>query len=349
MAVTHLTGGQWSLSVSSYGGGMTTTSQIILAHTPTGPVGRKNFGERVLTLPPLADGEFLVAVRWLSIDPTIRGWMAYDTYLPKIVEGDVIRSLGAGEVIETRNDKYPVGTRVTGMTGWQTHVIMSGGFRVPDGVEYEQALSVFGMTGLTAFVGIEDIGHPQAGETVVVSGAAGAVGSIAGQLAKAKGCRVIGIAGSDEKCDWVTQTLGFDDCINYKTADMSRALREECPDGIDVYFDNVGGEILNTVLGQINDHARIVLCGAIAGYDSSTLLPGPANLVNAIPRRATLQGFIVLDHYDRAGAAVAAMGPLLAEGKLTSQVHVLDGLNSAPVALADLFTGANTGKTLVRL
>ncbi len=328
---------------------MTTTSQITLAATPTGPVGPSNFGEQVVPLPPLADGEFLVAVRWLSIDPTIRGWMAYDTYLPKIAEGDVIRSLGAGEVIESLNDKYPVGTRVTGVTGWQTHVIMSGGFTIPDGVDYEDALSVFGMTGLTAYVGIEDIGEPKAGETVVISGAAGAVGSIAGQLAKAKGCRVVGIAGSDDKCNWVTDELGFDACINYKTADVGQALRAECADGIDVYFDNVGGEILNAVLGQINDHARIILCGAISGYDDPTLHAGPANLVNAIPRRAKLQGFIVLDHYDRAGAAVAQMGPLLADGRLKSQVHVLDGLSSAPQALADLFTGANTGKTLVRL
>lgn len=328
---------------------MTTTSQITLAATPTGPVGATNFGEQVVPLPPLADGEFLVAVRWLSIDPTIRGWMAYDTYLPKIAEGEVIRSLGAGEVIESRNDKFPVGARVTGVTGWQTHAIMSGAFRIPDGVDYEDALSVFGMTGLTAFVGIEDIGQPMAGETVVVSGAAGAVGSLAGQLAKAEGCRVVGIAGSDEKCNWVTEDLGFDACINYKTADIGKALRAECPDGIDVYFDNVGGEILNLVLGQINDHARIVMCGAIAGYDSPTLPPGPANIVNAIPRRAKLQGFIVLDHYDRAGAAAAAMAPLLADGRLKSAVHVVDGLAAAPDALAGLFTGANTGKTLVRL
>ena len=164
---------------------MTTTSQITLAATPTGPVGATNFGEQVVPLPPLADGEFLVAVRWLSIDPTIRGWMAYDTYLPKIAEGEVIRSLGAGEVIESRNDKFPVGARVTGVTGWQTHAIMSGAFRIPDGVDYEDALSVFGMTGLTAFVGIEDIGQPMAGETVVVSGAAGAVGSLAGQFISA--------------------------------------------------------------------------------------------------------------------------------------------------------------------
>ena len=328
---------------------VTTARRITLARTPTGPVGPESFGRDEVEIGPLSDGEFLVEVKWLSVDPTIRGWMAYDTYLPKIAEGDVIRSLGAGEVVDSRNDKFPVGTRVTGVTGWQSYAVMNGGFRIPDGISYEQALSVFGMTGLTAFVGIEDIARVKEGETVVVSGAAGAVGSLAGQLAKAKGARVIGIAGTDEKCRWVTGDLGLDSCINYRTEDVGAALRRECPRGVDVYFDNVGGEILNIVLGQIRDHARVVMCGAIAGYDSPELPPGPANIVNAIPRRATLQGFIVLDHYDRASAAISTMAPLVAEGRLKSEVFVLDGLDSAPDALAGLFTGANTGKTLVRL
>lgn len=328
---------------------MTTSRRITLAQTPTGPVGPASFGRDEVDIAPLSDGEFLVEVKWLSVDPTIRGWMAYDTYLPKIAEGEVIRSLGAGEVVDSRNDKFPVGTRVTGVTGWQSLAVMNGGFRIPDGISYEQALSVFGMTGLTAFVGIEDIGRVREGETVVVSGAAGAVGSIAGQLAKANGARVVGIAGTDDKCRWVTEDLGFDACVNYRTEDVATALRRECPRGIDVYFDNVGGEILNIVLGQIRDHARVVMCGAIAGYDSPELPPGPANIVNAIPRRATLQGFIVLDHYDRASAAISAMAPLVSDGRLKSEVYVLDGLDSAPDALAGLFTGANTGKTLIRL
>lgn len=327
---------------------MTQSTRIVLAATPTGPVGLANFGTDAVELPPLGEGQFAVEVKFLSIDPTIRGWMQHDTYLPKIAEGDVIRSLGAGEVVETRNEKFPVGTRVSGLTGWQSAAVLDGGFRIPDQVSYEQALSVFGMTGLTAFVGIEDIAQVTSDDVVVVSGAAGAVGSIAGQLAKAKGCRVVGLAGTDDKCAWVTDTLGFDACINYRTHDVARALREACPKGIDVYFDNVGGEILNAVLGQIRDRARIALCGAISGYDG-TLPPGPANIVNAISRRARLQGFIVLDHYDRAGAAIESLGALLASGDLVSEVYVRDGLDSAPAALADLFTGANTGKTMVRL
>lgn len=324
------------------------TTRIVLAETPTGPVGAGNFAVETVAVPELGDGQILVAVKYLSIDPTIRGWMQHDTYLPKIAEGEVIRSLGAGEVIASRNERFGVGTRVTGVTGWQTLAVMDGAFVIPEGVTYEQALSVFGMTGLTAYVGIEDIAKVTGDDVVVVSGAAGAVGSIAGQLAKSTGAYVVGIAGTDEKCSWVTDELGFDACINYRTQDVGAALREACPKGIDVYFDNVGGETLNAVLGQIRNYARVVLCGAIAGYDGA-LPPGPANIVNAISRRATLQGFIVLDHYDRASEAAQALGGLLAEGKLVSEVYVLDGLDSAPRALADLFTGANTGKTLVRL
>jgi len=328
---------------------MTTSTRIVLDHTPNGPVSEANFRTETTELPELEPGQFLVAVRYLSVDPTIRGWVAYDTYLPKIAEGEVIRSLGAGEVVASRNEKYPVGTRVSGMTGWQDLAVLSGGFRLPDGVDYSDALSVFGMTGLTAFVGIEDIGKPMSGEYVVVSGAAGAVGSIAGQLAKARGATVIGLAGTTEKCSWVTDELGFDACVNYRDEPVAKRLRELCPEGIDVYFDNVGGETLNIVLGQIRDHARIVMCGAISGYDTGAPQPGPANLVNAIARRATLKGFIVLDHYDRAGAAAAALGQLLAEGKVHSRVHEVAGLQQAPAALSGLFTGDNIGKTLVRL
>jgi NADPH-dependent curcumin reductase CurA len=328
---------------------MTTSTQIILAQTPQGPVLDSNFAHAEVTLPELSDGEFLVSVKYVSIDPTIRGWIAYDTYLPKIGEGEVIRSLGAGEIIQTNNDAYPIGSRVTGMTNWQSRVIMTNAFRIPDGVTYEDALSVMGMTGLTAYYGVLEIGKPKAGETVVVSGAAGAVGSLAGQIAKVQGARVVGLAGSSEKCDWVTNDLGFDACINYRAQDVPRVLRETCPEGIDVYFDNVGGQILNAALGQINDHARIVMCGAISGYDSSERAPGPANLVNVIPRRATLQGFIVLDHFDRAAESAAAMSGWMAEGKLTSKVDITDGLDNAPGALMALFTGGNTGKSLVRL
>jgi hypothetical protein len=328
---------------------MPTSRRITLAHRPQGRVEAADFGRDEVDLPALRDGEFLVRTAFLSIDPTIRGWMAYDTYLPKIAVGDVIRSAGAGEVVESRNDAFPVGSRVFGMPGWQTHAVMSGAVPIPDGVDYELALSVFGVTGLTAYVGLEDIGKPAAGETVVVSGAAGGVGSIAGQIAKIKGCRVVGIAGSEQKCRWVVDALGFDDCVDYHAEDVATGLRRTCPGGIDVYFDNVGGATLDAVLGQIRDHARIILCGAISQYDSEVPAPGPANLVNAIPRRALLKGFIILDHLDRAAEASQVMGRWLAEGRLVVRTHVLDGLDEAPAALQGLFTGANLGKTLVRV
>lgn len=326
---------------------MSTSRRITLAQRPEGLVDASDFATDEVEVPQLSDGEFLLDVKYLSIDPTIRGWMAYDTYLPRIGIGEVIRSAGAGEVIESRNPKYPVGARVFSMTGWQTTAVVNGGTVIPEGVGYEDALSVFGITGLTAYVGLEDIGKPQPGETVVVSGAAGGVGSIAGQIAKLQGCRVIGIAGSPQKCAWVVDELGFDDCIDYRAEGVAAGLRRTCPDGIDVYFDNVGGETLNEVLARINDHARVILCGAISQYNEPG--PGPANLINAISRRALLKGFIILDHMDRAPEAVSALGSWVAQGKLRVRTHVLEGLDRAPAALRGLFTGDNLGKTLVRL
>ena len=326
---------------------MTTNRRITLAHTPTEQLAATDFASDETASPELNDGEFLVDVKYVSVDPTIRGWVAYDTYLPKIPEGDVIRAGGAGEIIESRNPKYPVGTRVSGMTGWQSRAALDGGFVIPDGVEYTDALSVFGATGLTAYVGMLNIGKPTAGETVVVSGAAGAVGSLAGQIAKIQGANVIGLAGSDEKCAWVTDELGFDQCLNYRDGHIARQLHQACPKGIDVYFDNVGGEILNAVLGQIRDHARIVMCGAISNYDGKELQPGPANIVNVVPRRALMQGFIVLDHFDQARDASQAFGEWIMSGKIKSRVDVTQGLENAPAALLGLFTGENIGKSLV--
>jgi NADPH-dependent curcumin reductase CurA len=328
---------------------MTTSRRITLAHRPHGQVTGTDFGSDEVELPGLQEGEFLLDVAFLSIDPTIRGWMSYDTYLPRIKEGEVIRSAGAGVVTESRNPKFPQGARVFGMPGWQTKAVLNGGVLIPDGVTYEQALSVFGITGLTAYVGLEDIGKPAPGETVVVSGAAGGVGSIAGQIARLMGARVVGIAGTPEKCRWVTEELGFDECIDYRAESIAAGLKRTCPDGIDVYFDNVGGETLNEVLARINDHARIILCGAISQYDSAEPAPGPANIINAISRRALLKGFIILDHMDRAPEATRAMGQWMAEGRLHVRTHVLDGLDAAPQALQGLFSGANLGKTLVRI
>lgn len=324
--------------------------RITLAQRPVGPVGPECFAVDEVERPSPGPGEVLVEVQWLSIDPTIRGWMAMDTYLPAIAIGEPIRSGGLGTVIESNNDTYPVGTRVFGMPGWQQYAVMGGGLQViPDGIEPEAALSVFGVTGLTAYFGLLDIGRPKEGETVLVSGAAGATGSVAGQIARIKGCRVVGIAGSDEKCAWLTDELGFDAAINYRTDDVPSAIRAACPNGVDVFFDNVGGDILQAALGNLALRGRVVLCGAIAGYNDTEPRPGPNNLTSLIVQRGRMEGFIIMDYLPRADEAIGDLATWVLGGDLTYAVDVVDGLDNAPLALDRLFTGANHGKVMVRL
>jgi hypothetical protein len=236
------------------------------------------------------------------------------------------------------------------MTGWQRYAIVDAeSMVVPDGVEPEAALSVFGVTGLTAYFGLLDVGRPVEGETVLVSGAAGATGSVVGQIARIKGCRVVGIAGSEEKCAWLTDELGFDAAVNYRTDDVRKAIGAACPDGVDVFFDNVGGDILEAVLGQLAMRGRVVMCGAISEYNDEEPRPGPNNLNNLIINRGRMQGFIILDYLDRAPEAMADLVTWVLGGELTYRVDVVDGLDNAPAALDRLFTGANVGKVLVRV
>ena len=324
--------------------------RITLARRPAGMPDEATYAQDDVPVPTLGEGQALVEVTWLSIDPTIRGWMAYDTYLPAIKIGEPIRSGGLGTVVESRNDRYPVGATVFGTVGWQQYVVADRHFRVvPDGMDPEAALSVFGVTGLTAYFGLLDVGQPEAGETVLVSGAAGSTGSIVGQIAKIKGCRVVGIAGSDEKCAWLIDDLGFDGAINYKTDNVPAAIRRHCPEGVDVFFDNVGGDILEAAIGNLALRGRIVLCGAISQYNDTAPRPGPRNLGILISQRGRMQGFIILDYMARAMEAITDLGTWMMEGKLTYAVDVVDGLDNAPAALERLFTGANTGKVLVRL
>lgn len=220
---------------------------------------------------------------------------------------------------------------------------------VPEGVDPAAALSVFGITGLTAYFGLTEIGQPKEGETVVISGAAGATGSVAGQIAKLLGCRVVGIAGSDDKCAWLTEDLGFDAAINYRTQDVARALKDSCPHGIDVFFDNVGGQILEAALGNLALRGRIVMCGAISQYNDAAPPSGPRNLSVLISQRGRMQGFIILDYLPRAGEAIAQLATWVVSGQLKYKVDVMEGLHSAPLALEKLFSGANEGKMLVRL
>ena len=329
--------------------------RLVLAERPSGLVDETNLRLESEQLPQLADGEALVAVRYLSIDPTIRTWMDdAPGYLPPIGIDEVIRGGGIGEIVESRNDAYPVGRLVFGITGWQEYVIADSAARtmqlIPEGVPPTTALGILGLTGVTAYFGMRDVGHVKEGDVVVVSGAAGATGSTAGQIAKIEGAqKVVGIAGGPEKCAYIVQELGFDEAIDYKNESVAARLRETCPDGIDLYFDNVGGSILNDCLGNLAMRGRVVLCGAISSYNSDGPPPGPSNYINLLIRRGRMEGFIVIDFFDRLAEAQAALGGWLAEGRLKSAEHVVEGLEACPDALNLLFSGGNTGKVMVKL
>jgi NADPH-dependent curcumin reductase CurA len=325
-----------------------------MAARPAGPLGDEHFDLFEEPVPEPAEGEALVRTLYLSLDPAIRVWMnGVDTYVPGIQVGDVMRAGGLGEVVRSRNPAFGEGDVVFGMMHWSDYTLARSG---PDGLTtiprqepLTAYLSVFGVTGLTAYFGLLDIGRPKEGETVVVSGAAGATGSVAGQIAEVAGCRVVGIAGGPEKCAWLTDELGFDAAIDYKSEDVSARLRETCPDGIDVFFDNVGGEILDAALGQLALHGRVVLCGAISQYDTADPAPGPRNVINLIPQRGRMQGFILLDYRERFLEAIPQLMQWVQEGRIRYAEDVVDGLENAPAAFRTLFTGANTGKLIVKV
>ena len=332
-----------------------TTQRVIkMAAHPAGALQDSDFELVDAPVPEPADGEALVRTLYLSLDPAIRVWMnGVDTYVPGIQVGDVMRAGGLGEVVQSRSAAYTEGDLVFGMMQWSEYCVARAG---PDGMmtlprqdPITAFLSVYGVTGLTAYFGMLDVAQPKEGETVVVSGAAGAVGSVAGQIGKILGCRVVGIAGGPEKCAWLTDELGFDAWIDYKSEDVAARLRETCPDGIDVFFDNVGGEILDAVLGQINLHARIALCGAISQYDTAELAPGPRNILNLIPQRGRMEGFILLDYRDRFLDGILQLGQWVEEGRIRYSEHVVDGLENAPAAFRKLFSGENTGKLIIKV
>jgi NADPH-dependent curcumin reductase CurA len=306
-------------------------------------------------VPDPGDDEAVVKLEYLSLDPTQRGWARDEpSYLPPVQLGEVMRGAGIGRVIASNSDAFPVGGAVTGLLGWQEYVLVGGATGalanpLPDGIELLDAVSLYGSTGITAYFGLTDIGNLQAGETLVVSGAAGGVGSIAGQIGKIMDCRVVGIAGGKEKCRLVVEELGFDDCIDYKEGNLGAALREACPNGIDVYFDNVGGEILDAALEEMNDFGRIVACGMISGYNAAERPPGPRNIFRIVTKRLRMQGFIVIDFLPRFAEAAIQLGTWAAEGKLQNRVHVVDGFLNAPRAINMLFTGENTGKLVVKV
>jgi NADPH-dependent curcumin reductase CurA len=289
---------------------------------------------------------------YLSLDPTNRGWAATDTYLPAVPLGDVMRGIALGRLEESRASGFTAGDVVQGMLGWQRYAVLpAAALRKLPAIPLPLSAH-FGLLahiGVTAWVGLLEIGQPKEGETLVVSAAAGAVGSLVGQIGKIKGMHVVGIAGSDEKCRWLTDELGFDAAVNYKKRPVLAGLRKACPKGIDVYFDNVGGAILEAALWLINLRARIVICGLISQYNATAPVAGPANFGNILVKRARMEGFIVLDHMDRVEKAAADLIQWHLAGRLKYRLDVVEGLENAVGAVNRLFDGSNAGKLLVRV
>ncbi len=326
--------------------------QIVLRRRPHGLVGPGDTELVSATAPVPADGEALLRTTYVGLDAAVRTWLNDQPgYLPPVGLGEVIRAAGVGEVIESRCGAYRVGDIVTTLTGFQEYVIIRDDVfstTIPGETDQQAIMSVYGSSGATAYFGMTEIGRPQPGQTVVVSAAAGATGSIAGQIARIAGARAVGIAGGERKCRAVVADFGFDACIDYKNEDVPAALKRHCPKGVDVYFDNVGGDILNAVLGRLAPRARVVLCGVISSYLTGEH-PGPSNYVNLLARTASMQGFNALDMWDRFDEAFADLRRWRREGRLVHRETVFDGLESCVDALNGLFTGANIGKMLVKV
>lgn len=332
-----------------------TNRQIRLRRRPRGLVVPEDTELVEVAAPEPADGEALVRTTYVGIDAAARTWLDDQPgYLPPVGLGEVIRAAGIGEIVASRCDAYSVGDIVTTLTGFQEYTIVRDDlFTTPvpgPGAQVDQraVMSIYGPTGATAYFGMTGIGRPSAGETVVVSAAAGATGSVAGQIAKIAGARVVGIAGGAHKCRAVVDDFGFDACIDYRNDDLPAALKSHCPDGVDVYFDNVGGPILDAVLGRLARKARVVLCGVISSYLTGEH-PGPANYVNLLAKTALMQGFNALDEWGRFDEAFAALRGWEEQGLLVHREHIFDGIESCVDALNGIFTGVNIGKTLVRL
>jgi NADPH-dependent curcumin reductase len=330
----------------------TANRQIVLRRHPVGMPKPDDFDLVESPLPSPRDGEVLCRTIYLSLDPYMRGRISgVRSYAQGVEPGQVIVGATVGEVIESKHAGLARGDIVLGYDGWQSHAVAKGGgLRTldPKQAPISTALGVLGMPGMTAYVGLLDIGQPKPGETVVVSAASGAVGSAVGQIARIKGARAVGIAGSQDKCDYVVRELGFDHCVNYKTGDLAAALRAACPSGIDVYFDNVGGDVLRAVTTLLNQNARIPLCGLISEYNATESTPGP-NLRPLLVNRVLLKGFIVSDHLSRLGEFLKDCGGWLREGRLKHREDVVIGLEKAPEAFIGLLQGKNFGKLLVRV
>jgi NADPH-dependent curcumin reductase CurA len=330
-----------------------TNHQFQLANRPTGMPERSDWTYAEEPVPDPGDGELLVKVLYISLDPAMRGWMN-DTrsYVPPVGIGEVMRAFVVGRVIASNNPDFADGDHVVGTLGVQEYAISDGTGLIkvdPDAAPLPVYLGTLGMTGMTAYFGLLDIGKPEPGQTVVVSAAGGAVGSVVGQIAKIKGCRAVGIAGGAEKCAWIVDELGFDAAIDYKNEDVGEGLKAHCPDGIDVYFDNVGGEILDLVLARLARGARIVICGAVSQYNNPNGMRGPANYMMLLVQRARMEGFLVFDYFGRFAEGANEMSGWMAEGQLKSREDVVEGLETFPDALLKLYNGENTGKLMIKV
>jgi len=335
-----------------------TNHQVRLAKRPVGTPTRENWSFTTEPVAEPAAGGVLIKTLALSLDPAMRGWMNdAKSYIPPVGIGEVMRAGGIGKVIASQNTKYTVGDLVSAGLGVQEYMLVAedqikrnGMFKIdPRLGSNTQWLNVLGMPGMTGYFGLLDVGQPRPGDTVVVSGAAGAVGQTVGQLAKIKGCRVVGIAGGRAKCDWVVNELGFDACIDYKAGNVKAALKEHCPKGVDIYFDNVGGEILDDVLARIGRGARIIICGAISQYNNTTPVQGPKNYLSLLVNRARMEGMVVFDYAERFPIAVAELAGYLKDGRMKSKEDVVQGLETFPEALMKLFTGENFGKLVLQV
>ena len=335
---------------------MPSNLQITLARRPKpGPLTPADFSSQETPIPEPGPGEFRVKVAYVSLDPAMRGWVSdAKSYVPPVAVGEVMRAYAVGIVEVSNNPDYKAGDAVQGLFGAQQYAISKGGRRTvkvdPTAAPLERWVGGLGMPGWTAYFGLLDVGQPKAGETVVVSAASGAVGSVVGQIAKIKGCHVVGIAGGPEKCRYITETLGFDAAVDYKAAGFADKLKAACPDGIDVYFENVGGEILDAVLPNMNMFGRIPVCGLIAGYNATEAMPGPKNFRAILTHRLRVQGLIVFDWNDRLGEASAQLGAWHKEGRLKIREDVrAGGLPAFAETLTLLYTGGNNGKLVLKI
>lgn len=329
-----------------------TNRQWIYARKPNAQVGPENFDLNEAPLPAPNAGEVLVRTTLLSLDPASRAWMQGQTYRSMLNPGDVMAGWGIGEVVSSNAKGFEPGDLVSGEYGWQQYAAMPANALTKHDKAHkpEHILGVLGITGLTAYFGLLDVGKPRPGETVLVSGAGGAVGTIVGQIAKIMGCRVVGTAGSAEKCAWLVDELGFDAAIDYKSGNLYRAVKEACPNGVDVYFDNTGGEVLSAALSRMNLYGRVACCGAVSNYDTATPSPGPAGVPGfLVTKRIRMEGFVVMDFYNRKREAEAALARWLNDGKLKAPVDVVEGFEKMPSALAGMFAGNNRGKLMVKV